>query len=77
MGEGKERLTRSLGRWTLPYEEEVAMKLVAKVDVQALPAPIHEAYFKFVQTFWDHGLLDPQVKELIRMRSAINADCKQ
>ncbi len=53
------------------------MKLVAKVEVQALPAPIHEAYFNFIQTFWDHGKLDPQIKELIRMRSAISADCKQ
>ena len=53
------------------------MKLVAKVDVQALPAPIHEAYFKYIQTFWDHGELDAQTRELIRMRSAVNADCKQ
>ena len=41
------------------------------------PAPIHEAYFNYIQTFWDHGELDPQIKELIRMRSAMNADCKQ
>ena len=53
------------------------MKLVAKVEIGALPAPIHEAYFNYIQTFWDHGKLDPQIKELIRMRSAINADCKQ
>ena len=25
------------------------MKLVAKVDIQALPAPIHEAYFEYIQ----------------------------
>ena len=53
------------------------MKLVAKVDIQALPAPIHEAFFDYIQTFWKHGELDPQVKELIRMRSAVLADCKQ
>ena len=53
------------------------MKLVAKVEVQALPAPIHEAFFNYNQTFWEYGELDPQIKELIRMRSAINADCKQ
>ena len=53
------------------------MKLVAKVDIQALPAPIHEAFFDYIQTFWEHGELDPQIKELIRMRSAMVADCKQ
>ena len=53
------------------------MKLVAKGDIQALPAPIHEAFFDYIQTFWEHGELDPQIKELIRMRSAILADCKQ
>ena len=53
------------------------MKLVAKVDIQALPAPIHEAFFDYIQTFWEHGELDPQIKELIRRRSAILADCKQ
>ncbi|MCH2173032.1 hypothetical protein MK489_19815 [Myxococcota bacterium] len=53
------------------------MKLVAQVDIQALPAPIHEAFFNYIQTFWEHGELDPQVKELIRMRSAMVADCKQ
>ena len=53
------------------------MKLVAKVDIQALPAPIHEAFFNYIQTFWKHGKLDPQLKELIRMRSAVMADCKQ
>lgn len=53
------------------------MKLVAKVDIQALPAPIHEAFFNYIQTFWEHGELDPQIKELIRMRSAVLADCKQ
>ena len=49
------------------------MKLVAKVDVQALPAPIHEAYFNYVQTFWDHGLLDPQIKELILAQRSIKS----
>jgi len=55
----------------------IIMKLVAKVDIQALPAPIHEAFFNYIQTFWKHGKLDPQIKELIRMRSAVMADCKQ
>ena len=53
------------------------MKLVAKVDTQRLPAPIQEAYFDFIRSFWEHGTLDPQIKELIRMRSAVLADCKQ
>ena len=53
------------------------MKLVAKIDLAQLPAPIQEAFYNFILTFWEHGKLDPVVKELIRMRSAILADCKQ
>ena len=53
------------------------MKLVANVEIQALPAPIHEAYFNYIQSFWKYGELDPQIKELVRMRSAMAVDCKQ
>ena len=53
------------------------MKIVAKVDVQALPAPVHEAYCNSIQAFWDHGELDPRIKELICKQPAVSADCKQ
>lgn len=53
------------------------MKFVAKVDAGALPKGIMSAYFRFIQSFWEHGTLDPQLKELIRMRSATLSDCKQ
>ena len=53
------------------------MKFLAKIDHQALPPGISAAYFEFIQSFWKYGKLDPQIKELIRMRSAMLADCKQ
>ena len=53
------------------------MKFVAKVDNGALPKGIQEAYFAFIQSIWKHGTLEGQIKELIRMRSAMLADCKQ
>jgi hypothetical protein len=53
------------------------MKFVAKVDHGALAAPIREAFFALIQALWKHGTLDGQIKELIRMRSAMLVDCKQ
>ncbi|NQZ95818.1 MAG: hypothetical protein HRU01_04850 [Myxococcales bacterium] len=53
------------------------MKFVAHIDQSELPAPIQEAFFAFIRSFWEHGQLDGQIKEMIRMRSAILVDCKQ
>jgi hypothetical protein len=53
------------------------MRFVAQVDHGALAAPIRDAFFQLIQALWKHGTLDGQIKELIRMRSAILADCKQ
>ncbi len=53
------------------------MKFTAQVETGALPAPIQEAFFNLIRAFWDHGTLDGQIKEMIRMRSAMLADCKQ
>lgn len=53
------------------------MKFVGLVDHGALPRGIQEAFFGLIQALWKHGTLDPQIKELIRMRSAVLADCKQ
>ncbi len=53
------------------------MEFVAKVDHGALPAEIQQAFFGLIQALWKHGTLDPQIKELVRMRSATLADCKQ
>ena len=53
------------------------MKFAAKIDHEALPPGISAAYFQFIQSFWKYGKLDGQIKEMIRMRSAMLADCKQ
>jgi len=53
------------------------MKFVGLVDHGALPEGIGAAFFNLIQALWKHGTLDGQLKELIRMRSAMLADCKQ
>lgn len=53
------------------------MKFTAQVDTGALPGPIQEAFFNLIRSFWEHGALDGQIKEMIRMRSAVLVDCKQ
>jgi len=53
------------------------MKFEGLVDHGALPEGIREAFFNLIQALWKHGSLDGQLKELIRMRSALLADCKQ
>jgi hypothetical protein len=53
------------------------MKFAGLVDHEALPEGIRVAYFNLIQALWKHGTLDAQLKELIRMRSAMLADCKQ
>ena len=53
------------------------MEFKGLVDHGALPAGISAAYFNLIQALWKHGTLDGQLKELIRMRSAMLADCKQ
>ena len=47
-----------------------------RIDPSALPAPIREAYHDLLRALWEHGPLDGQLRELIRMRSAVLADCK-
>ena len=53
------------------------MEFRADVDTGALPGPIQEAFFNLIRSFWEHGALDGQIREMIRMRSAILVDCKQ
>jgi hypothetical protein len=53
------------------------MEFKALVDHGALPEGIRDAFFNLIQALWKHGTLDGQLKELIRMRSAVLADCKQ
>ncbi len=53
------------------------MKFVAKIDHGALPEGISRAFFQLIQAIWKHGTLDGQLKEMIRMRSAMLSDCKQ
>jgi len=56
---------------------EEDMEFKAHVDVSELPGQIQAAYFNFIRSIWDHGTIDGQIKEMIRMRSAILVDCKQ
>ena len=49
----------------------------ARIDHSALPAPIGQAFLGFIQAIWDHGELDGQLREMIRMRSAYLANCRQ
>jgi hypothetical protein len=72
---------RRLDNATLAGEYSVLggapMQFVAKVDHGALPDEIRDAFFGLIQSIWKHGKLDPQIREMIRMRSAMLADCKQ
>ena len=49
---------------------------VARVDITALPEPISKAFLGLIQAIWDHGVLDGQLREMIRMRSALLANCR-
>jgi hypothetical protein len=49
---------------------------VQRIDPNAVPAAIRAAYYDLLRALWDHGPLDGQLREMIRMRSAVLADCK-
>jgi len=53
------------------------VKRIARIDTSALPAPISQAYLGLIRAIWDHGKLDGQLREMVRVRSAILADCHQ
>ena len=50
------------------------MKRVARIE-KSLPAPITAAYRALVKSLWEHGKLDPQLREMLRLRSAVLANC--
>lgn len=50
---------------------------VGRVDVNALPVPIRQAFLALIRSIWDHGQLDGQLKEMIRVRSAVLANCRR
>ena len=52
------------------------MEIRARIDHTALPIPIQQAYGQLIESIWTHGVLDGQLRELIRMRSAMEVDCK-
>ena len=52
------------------------MKIVSRIDHTALPLPIQRAYGQLVEALWQHGCLEPQLRELIRMRGAVEVDCR-
>jgi hypothetical protein len=57
-------------------DEETQMKLVARVE-KSLPPPVWDAYRAMVKALWEHGKLDHQLREMLRVRSAVLADCHQ
>ena len=48
---------------------------MTRINTGALPKPISEAYMGLLRSLWDHGVIDGQLREMIRMRSAVLADC--
>ena len=52
-------------------------RFTARIDHSALPAPISMAFLGLIQAIWDHGHLDGQLREMIRVRSAYLANCRQ
>ncbi len=52
------------------------MPTTARIDTNALPPGIRDAYASLVRALWEHGVIDGQLREMIRMRSAVTADCK-
>jgi hypothetical protein len=40
-----------------------------------LPEAISGAYGALVRSLWTHGRLEPQLREMLRMRSAVLANC--
>ena len=53
---------------------ETRMKRVAKIE-KSLPPPITAAYRALVRSLWAHGQLDPALREMLRLRSAVLANC--
>ena len=52
-------------------------RFTARIDHSALPAQISMAFLGLIQAIWDHGHLDGQLREMIRVRSAYLANCRQ
>ena len=52
-------------------------RFTARIDQTELPLPIREAFLRLIQSIWDHGQLDGQLREMIRVRSAYLANCRQ
>jgi hypothetical protein len=50
------------------------MKAVARVET-SLPSPVWDAYRALVKALWEHGALDHRLREMLRVRSAVVADC--
>ena len=65
---------------TAKYAKDVDVFVTeCEIDTGALPGPIQEAFFNLIRSFWEHGALDGQIREMIRMRPAMkpNASCKK
>jgi hypothetical protein len=50
------------------------MQRTTRIPV-GLPPAISAAYSALIKSLWTDGRLDPQLREMIRMRSAVLANC--
>jgi hypothetical protein len=50
------------------------MERTSRVPIE-LPAEIAAATRALIKSFWAYGKLEPQLRELLRMRSAVLANC--
>ena len=50
------------------------MQQTTRIPVE-LPAAIAAAYTALIRSLWTDGQLDPPLREMLRMRSAVLANC--
>jgi len=50
------------------------MERTSRIQIE-LPAEIAAATRKLIKSLWAHGKLEPQLREMLRMRSAVLANC--
>ena len=52
------------------------MRRLSRTFMAELPGPVSEAYVDLLRALSEHGKIDAQLREMLRMKTAILADCK-